>query len=92
MKPKIFFYVQHLLGIGHLRRAAVLVRAMADMHFDVTLVSGGIKVPSLDIGRSRFVQLPPVRVLDASFNQLVDVNGNPIRPRDNTTNADIKKG
>ena len=28
MSRRIFFYVQHLLGIGHLRRAALLARAL----------------------------------------------------------------
>jgi predicted glycosyltransferase len=27
-KPKVLFYVQHLLGIGHLKRAVTLSRAM----------------------------------------------------------------
>jgi len=27
-KPRILFYVQHLLGIGHLMRAACLTRAL----------------------------------------------------------------
>ena len=38
---RVFFYVQHLLGIGHLRRAAVLARALVAGGFDVLLVSTG---------------------------------------------------
>ncbi len=30
---RIFFYVQHLLGIGHQRRGATLTRAMQDITF-----------------------------------------------------------
>ena len=41
---RVFFYVQHLLGIGHLRRAATLARALAAGGFDVLLVSGGAPV------------------------------------------------
>ena len=41
MKPRVFFWVQHLLGIGHLRRAATVARHLADGGFDVLLVSGG---------------------------------------------------
>jgi predicted glycosyltransferase len=26
--PRVFFYVQHLLGIGHLRRAASIAQAL----------------------------------------------------------------
>ena len=38
MSRRVFFYVQHLLGIGHLRRAATLVRALDRSGFDVLLV------------------------------------------------------
>jgi len=34
-------YVQHLLGIGHLKRAATLARAMRSAGFELTLASGG---------------------------------------------------
>ena len=44
MSARVFFYVQHLLGIGHLRRAAILARALAAGGFDVLLVSGGAPV------------------------------------------------
>ena len=59
MTARVFFYVQHLLGIGHLRRAAVLARALAAGGFDVLLVSGGAPV-RLDVGRARRHQLPPL--------------------------------
>jgi predicted glycosyltransferase len=51
MSPRVFFHVQHLLGIGHLRRAAVLARAMAANGFDVLLVSGGAPVTDLALPR-----------------------------------------
>ena len=38
---KVFFYVQHLLGIGHLKRAATLAQALRGAGFQVVLVSGG---------------------------------------------------
>ena len=60
MSARVFFHVQHLLGIGHLRRAATLARALADGGFDVLLVSGGAPVP-LNVGRARLHQLPPVQ-------------------------------
>ncbi len=69
---RIFFYVQHLLGIGHLRRAATLVRAMDAAGLNVTLVSGGSVVPKLEIGNARLIQLPPVRAVDLYFKVLVD--------------------
>ena len=74
MSARVFFYVQHLLGIGHLRRAAVLVRTLAAGGFDVLLVSGGAPV-SLDIGRARWHQLPPVRARDEGLRELSRLDG-----------------
>jgi predicted glycosyltransferase len=79
MSPRrVFFYVQHLLGIGHQRRGATLTRAMQDAGLDVTFVSGGHDVPSLDLGGARLVQLPPTRAVDLYFKQLVDEHDRPV--------------
>lgn len=75
---RVLFYVQHLLGIGHLRRAATLTRALAKAGLDVTLASGGHEVPGLDIGDANFVQLPPTRAVDLYFRKLVDAEERPI--------------
>ena len=77
MSARVFFYVQHLLGIGHLRRAAVLARALAAGGFDVLLVTGGAPV-SLDIGRARLHQLPPVRARDEGLRELSRLDGVPL--------------
>ena len=69
---KIFLYVQHLLGIGHLRRAATLARALEKAGFQVTLASGGRPVEGYPV-----LQLPPASS-DAEFKQLLDENGNPV--------------
>ncbi len=71
--PKVFFWVQHLLGIGHLKRTATIARAMRRAGIDVVVVSGGHAVPGLDIGDARLIQLPPVRAADKYFKILVDV-------------------
>src|SRR5256714_8092499 len=70
----IFFYVQHLLGIGHLKRAATLARALRDAGFKVVLASGGVPVPPIPVD----VQLPPASAADISFKTLVDDAGQPI--------------
>ena len=75
---EIFFYVQNLLGIGHLRRAAVLAKAMAQAGLSVDFVAGGVPVPGLDPGPARLVQLPPVRSADERFSALLDDRGVPI--------------
>lgn len=70
--PRIFFWVQHLLGIGHLKRTATLARAFQRAGMDVTVVSGGHDVPGLDLGGAKLIQLPPVRAADKYFKILID--------------------
>ncbi len=76
-RADVLLYVQHLLGIGHLRRAAVLSKALAAQGLKVVFVSGGQAVPHLDFGPVRFVQLPPIKSVDESFT-LLDSEGHPI--------------
>jgi predicted glycosyltransferase len=79
---RAFLYVQHLLGIGHLKRAVTLARAMAAAGLEVTLASGGLPVPELALDGKlpgvRFVQLPPASAADLTFKTLVDGNGRPV--------------
>lgn len=70
MAARILFHVQHLLGIGHLRRAATLARHFAAAGYDTVLTSGGMPVAGLDLGGARLVQLPPVRSTDKHFKIL----------------------
>ncbi len=77
-RARIFLYVQHLLGIGHLQRAATLARACAAAGLDVTLESGGRGVAGAIPAGVEYVQLPPVSAADASFKRLVDEFGAPI--------------
>lgn len=69
---KAFFYVQHLLGIGHLRRAATITRALTEQGFEVTLASGGAPVEGIPV-----LQLPPA-TSDASFRSLLNERGEPV--------------
>lgn len=75
---RLLFWVQHLLGVGHLSRAASLARALSKAGIRTTLVSGGAPVPDTDTGTARFVQLPPTRAVDVRFKVLVDGDGHPI--------------
>ena len=74
--PRVFFYVQHLLGIGHLRRAAAICRALADAGFGVRMIAGGMPIPDLDTGGAVVEPLPPLRIGEGGFHDLVDVHGN----------------
>src|SRR5919106_824974 len=75
---RVLFWVQQLLGSGHLKRAATLARAMADRGLEVTLAAGGMPLPWLMPRRVEVVQLPPIRTSDLSFSQLVDADGRPV--------------
>jgi predicted glycosyltransferase len=75
---KALVWVQHLLGIGHVRRAALIARALAEAGVDVTVASGGFPVAGIDYGAARVVQLPPARAADKSFKLLVDEDGQPL--------------
>lgn len=75
MSIRVLFYVQHLLGIGHVKRAATLVRAMNALGMDVTLVSGGESVPVLDSTGLKLIQLPSLRAADKYFKVLLNEQG-----------------
>ena len=75
---QVFFYVQNLLGIGHLRRATVLAKSMCEAGLGVDFVAGGFPVPGLDLGGARLIQLPPVRAADERFSTFLDDGGRPI--------------
>ena len=74
----VMIYVQHLLGIGHLMRARSLAEALADHGFEVHLVSGGMPIGGRLPNGVQTVQLPPIRVSDASFTPLRDAEFVPI--------------
>jgi predicted glycosyltransferase len=78
IRKRIMFYVQHLLGIGHLERALRLTRHMQDAGMAVTIVSGGMPHPHADTHGARIIQLAPVRAADAEFTDLLDQAGKPI--------------
>jgi predicted glycosyltransferase len=71
---KVFFYVQHLLGIGHLKRAAALAEALRGAGFQVVLVSGGAPVSGIAVD----VQLAPASAADMTFRTLLDESGRPV--------------
>jgi predicted glycosyltransferase len=74
---KILVYVQHLLGIGHLQRTALITSTLADNGFDVTVVSGGVPEQLVNFGKVTLVQLPAVKT-DSTFTGLFTENGIPL--------------
>lgn len=73
----ILFWVQHLLGIGHMARAALLVEAMRARGLPVTVVQGGADAPVRFAAPVR--RLTPVRATDQTFRTLVSPHG-PVSP------------
>ncbi len=72
---KVMFVVTHLLGSGHLARAATLGQAFVSAGHKVSIVTGGLPTPHLDTGDLEFKQLPALRSDGANFGRLLDSNG-----------------
>jgi predicted glycosyltransferase len=75
---RVLFHVQHLLGIGHWRRAAALAEAMQRAGLAVTVLAGGSPERTDRGDGFRTIQLPPARAADAQFKAIVDETGRPI--------------
>jgi len=74
-RPPILFYCQHLLGLGHLHRAALLARALVKAGESVLFVTGGLPVPGLDLGGAEEVALPPLTAADDAASALALPDG-----------------
>jgi predicted glycosyltransferase len=80
MSLRILIAVTHLLGVGHLMRAAALSRAFAAAGHDATVASGGMPAPLVRTDGFTVVQLPPVRIAGTDFRTLLDEGGEPVTP------------
>ncbi len=78
IKPRVFIYVQHLLGIGHLVRANRIAAALAANGFEVAVASGGVPVAGFPAQGIRAIELPPVRAGADGFSALEDAGGHPV--------------
>ena len=72
---KIMFYVQHLLGIGHLARASLICEQFAQQGHDITMVMGGTPVNGFPSGSVKVLQLPILKAGVLRFNDLTDEHG-----------------
>ncbi|MEI4471237.1 glycosyltransferase family protein [Frigidibacter sp. MR17.24] len=77
-RPRIMFYVQHLLGMGHVARASRICAALADAGAEVTVVTGGLPLPNFPPAGLDHVALPPVTSANEGFVGLVDAEGRPV--------------
>lgn len=78
MTKRVFFFVQNLLGIGHVVRAARLSQALCAAGAEVTLASGGVPVDGLDFGPVRRVDLPAIKAGPGGFSDLRLADGSPL--------------
>ena len=77
--PRLLVYVQHLLGVGHVKRAAAISRACRQAGMEVHVALGGERVPHVDFGGAELVELPAIRSLDMTFKTLVTAaDGRPV--------------
>ena len=74
----VLFYVQHLLGIGHLARASRVADALVRGGFEVTMVTGGMPVAGFPGPGLHHVALPTVSSASEAFSGLVDAGGKPV--------------
>ena len=77
---RVLIAVTHLLGAGHLTRAAALARALAASGHAVVLASGGNPAPLVRLDGVRLVQLPPLHIRGTAFADLLDRDGRAAGP------------
>ena len=75
MKPRVMFYVQHLLVLGHLARASLSCAGLVEHKFDVKMVMGGAPVAGFPGPGIEVEYLPVLKAGSFQFNDLTDENG-----------------
>ncbi len=76
--PRVLFYVQHLLGIGHVVRAARIANALSSNGFEVNVAFGGPAVEGFNWGSAQLHHLPAISSGPAGFATLVNAEGEEI--------------
>ncbi len=73
---RLLFYVQHLLGVGHVFRAQRLCEGFAKAGLSVDVIFGGEPLPNMEFAAESIHFLPYIKAgaIDYSFN--IDADGN----------------
>ena len=77
---KIAFYVQHLLGTGHLFRMMALAKTFSAHNHAVLFISGGA-IPNPGEMPYQVIQLFPLRTGAGDFTRLIDGDGQDVTDR-----------
>jgi len=79
MTARVLIHVQHLLGIGHLQRAAAIAGALQQRGAEVALATGGVAVPQVEAALEqrgvKVARLASARSADSSFSTLLGEDG-----------------
>ncbi|MDA4843791.1 glycosyltransferase family protein [Hoeflea poritis] len=74
-QPTVLYYVQHLLGVGHVFRTMRITAALVRAGFRVELIYGGEKLPHFDDHGALVHFLPPLTSSKGDFSNLVTGDG-----------------
>ena len=86
---KALIYVQHLLGLGHLMRAARIAAALTARGCAVTVAQGGVPVAGVPWGAASVIQLDPVKVNPEGMGTLLAADGGPFGPERQAARRDV---
>lgn len=76
-RPRVFYYVQHLLGVGHVFRTMRIVSVLVDRGFHVDLIYGGERLPNFDACGANVHFLPSLVSSKGDFSNLLAEDGEP---------------
>ena len=74
---RVLFHVQHLLGVGHMHRARLLVGGFRKAGLAVHVVHGGMPVTGFDYGADSVTYLPPLQGTGRQFYRDTRRGGRP---------------
>lgn len=75
MTGRVAIYVQHLMGIGHVTRAAAIASALTDRGVAVLFIMGGAPLENINCGSAEIVYLPAAKAADATATGIVALDG-----------------
>ncbi|MEX3008916.1 glycosyltransferase family protein [Hoeflea sp. TYP-13] len=72
---KVLYYVQHLLGVGHVFRTMRIVAGLVESGFEVELLYGGQKLQNFQDHGAIVHFLPPLNSAHGDFSKLITGDG-----------------